>query len=58
LLTTTVTTTFPVAAPDGTLVWICVLLQLVTVAVVDAGPNLTVLVPWLVPKLEPIIVTA
>ena len=39
----TVTTTFPVVAPDGTVVAMLVLLQLVAVAVVPL--NLTVLVP-------------
>jgi hypothetical protein len=49
------TTTFPVVAPDGTGATMPVLLQLVTVAVVPL--NFTVLVPWLAPKFEPIIVT-
>ncbi len=49
------TTTFPVVAPDGTLVAILVALQLVTVAIVPL--NLTVLDPCVEPKFEPVIVT-
>jgi hypothetical protein len=52
----TVTTTFPVVAPLGTVVAMLVALQLVAVAVVPL--NLTVLVPWVEPKLLPVIVTA
>jgi hypothetical protein len=55
LLPPTVTTTFPVVAPLGTGTTIEVALQLVGVAVVPL--KLTVLVPWLAPKFEPLIVT-
>ena len=51
----TVTTTFPVVAPAGTGVTIDVPLQLVGVAEVPL--SLTVLVPWLLPKWVPVIVT-
>ena len=51
----TVTTTEPVVAPAGTGAVILVALQLVGVAVTPL--NLTVLVPWVAPKLEPLIVT-
>lgn len=51
----TVTTTFPVVAPLGTVATILVALQLVAVAVVPL--NLTVLVPCVDPKLVPVIVT-
>jgi len=51
----TVTTTFPVVAPLGTGTAMLVPLQLVGV---PADPlNVTVLVPWLVPKPVPVIVT-
>jgi hypothetical protein len=50
----TVTTTFPVVAPLGTVVTMVVLFQLVVVAVVPL--NLT-LFPEDVPKLVPVIVT-
>jgi len=49
------TTTFPVVAPDGTGTPILPALQVVGVAVVPL--NFTVLVPWLDPKLAPVIVT-
>jgi hypothetical protein len=52
----TVTTTFPVVAPDGTGTAMLVPLQLVGVAVVPL--NVTVLVPCGEPKLVPVIVTA
>jgi len=52
----TVTTTFPVVAPDGTDVTRPVALQLVTVAVVPL--NLTELAPCVDPKFVPVIVTA
>src|SRR5260370_1093218 len=52
----TVTTTYPVVAPLGTDVTMLVLLQFVGVAAVPL--NVTVLVPWLVPKLVPVIVIA
>jgi hypothetical protein len=52
----TVTTTLPVVAPEGTVVEILVLLQLDTLAGVPL--NCTVLVPWLDPKFEPVMVTA
>ena len=57
LLTTpdTVTTTFPVVAPLGTLATMLVALQLVGVAVVVL--NLSVLLPWVEPKFVPVIVT-
>jgi len=51
----TVTTTLPVAAPVGTGTAMLVALQLVGVAAVPL--NLTVLVPWVVPKFVPVIVT-
>jgi hypothetical protein len=51
----TVTTTFPVVVPVGTVVAMLVALQLVTVAVVPL--NLTVLVPCVAPKFVPVIVT-
>jgi hypothetical protein len=52
----TVTTTLPVVAPVGTDTTICPSLQLAGVA--DVPLKLTVLVPWVVPKLVPVIVTA
>jgi hypothetical protein len=55
LLPPTVTTTFPVVAPAGTGTAIELALQLLGVAVVPL--KLTVLVPWLAPKFEPLIVT-
>src|SRR5438552_7555738 len=51
----TVTTTFPVVAPLGTGATILVALQLVGVAAVPL--NVTVLVPCVVPKFAPVIVT-
>src|SRR6266849_886571 len=51
----TVTTTFPVVAPDGTGTMIDVAVQLVGVAVVPL--NVTVLVPCDDPKFVPVIVT-
>ena len=51
----TVTTTFPVVAPLGTGATMLVALQLVGVAAVPL--NLTVLVPCVVPKFVPVIVT-
>jgi hypothetical protein len=51
----TVTTTFPVVAPVGTVATMLVALQLV--AVVAVPLNLTVLVPWVAPKFAPAIVT-
>src|SRR5713226_5497095 len=51
----TVTTTFPVVAPAGTGATMLVALQLVGVANVPL--NVTVLVPWVVPKFVPVIVT-
>src|SRR6266852_968121 len=51
----TVTTTFPVVAPAGTGATMLVARQLDGVA---NGPlNVTVLVPWVVPKFVPVIVT-
>jgi hypothetical protein len=51
----TVTTTFPVVAPLGTVAAMLVALQLVAVAVVPL--NFTVLLPWVEPKFVPAIVT-
>jgi hypothetical protein len=51
----TVTTTFPVVAPTGTVATMLVALHVVTVAVVVL--NLTVLVPWVDPNAVPAIVT-
>ncbi len=51
----TVTTTLPVVAPIGTGTAMLVALQLVGVA--DVPLNLTVLVPWGLPKFVPAIVT-
>ena len=51
----TLTTTFPVVAPEGTFVAMLVEPQLITAAVVPL--KLTVLPPWLVPKFVPVIVT-
>jgi hypothetical protein len=51
----TVTTTLPVVAPAGTGATMLVALQLVGVAAVPL--NVTVLVPWVVPKLAPATVT-
>jgi hypothetical protein len=50
------TTTFPVLAVKGTVVWILVALQLMTVA--NTPLKETVPLPWVVPKLLPEIVTA
>jgi hypothetical protein len=50
------TTTFPVVAPEGTVVAMLVALQLVTVAAVPL--NFTVPLPWVAPKFVPVIVTA
>jgi hypothetical protein len=52
----TVTTTVPVVAAPGTGTLMLVVLQFVGVAAVPL--NLTVLVPWVVPKFAPAIVTA
>ena len=52
----TVTTTFPVVAPLGTVTPILVELQLVTVAAVPL--NLTVLLPCVEPNVVPLIATA
>lgn len=51
-----VTTTLPVVAPAGTVTPMLVALQLVTAAAVPL--NVTVLLPWVAPKLLPVIVTA
>ena len=51
----TVTTTFPVVAPVGTVATMLVELQLVGVAVVPL--NFTVPEPWLDPKFDPVMVT-
>ena len=51
----TVTTTFPVFAPTGTVVAMLVGLQLVTLAAVPA--KVTMLAPWLAPNPVPAIVT-
>ena len=50
------TTTLPVLAPVGTVATIDVALQLVIVVTVVVL-NFTVLVPWVVPKFVPVIVT-
>jgi len=52
----TLTTTFPVVAPDGTSTTTLVALQLVGVAVIPL--NVAVLVPCVAPKFAPAIVTA
>jgi hypothetical protein len=52
----TVTTTFPVVAPVGTVTPMLVALQLEYV-VAGVPPKVTVLLPRLVPKLVPLIVT-
>jgi len=52
----TVTVTEPVLAPTGTAATMLVLLQLFTAAGVPL--KLTVLVPWVDPKPDPVIVTA
>jgi len=51
----TVTTTFPVVAPAGTVALMLVALQAVGVAATPL--SLTVLVPWVAPKFAPAIVT-
>jgi hypothetical protein len=51
----TVTTTFPVVAPVGTVATMLVALQLVALATVPL--NFTVLVPWVEPNPVPVIVT-
>jgi hypothetical protein len=51
----TVTITFPVVAPVGTVTWMLDAPQLVAVAIVPL--NLTVLDPWLFPKFVPVMVT-
>ena len=52
----TVTTTFPVLAPVGTVTPMLVALQPENV-VAGVPPKVTVLLPWLVPKFVPLIVT-
>ena len=52
---TTVTTTLPVVAPEGTGTMMLVSLQLVGLAATPL--NVTVLVPRVPPKVEPVIVT-
>src|SRR5260370_17135495 len=49
------TTTLPVVAPDGTVATTLDALQVLTVAVVPL--NFTVLLPWVDPKFDPVIVT-
>jgi len=51
----TVTTTFPVVAPLGTVTLMLVALQLVGVPAVPL--NVTVLVPCVAPKFVPVIIT-
>src|SRR5205823_13565823 len=51
----TCTTTFPVVAPEGTVTAMLVAVQLEALAVVPL--NVTVLLPWVDPKLVPVIVT-
>jgi hypothetical protein len=53
----TVTTTFPVDAPVGTVVTIEVAVQFPEVTVAVVAPNLMVLVPWGDPKFVPVTVT-
>ena len=53
----TVTSTFPVAAPAGTLTVILFALQLIALPAL-VPLKVTVLLPWLLPKLLPMIVTA
>jgi hypothetical protein len=53
----TVTTTFPVLAPTGTLMVMLVALHAVAVPA-DVPLKVTVLVPWLAPKFVPVTVTA
>jgi hypothetical protein len=53
----TVTTTFPVVAPEGTGTTMLVALQHVPQTVAAVPLNLTVLVLWVEPKLVPVIVT-
>jgi hypothetical protein len=53
----TVTTTFPLAVPVGTVVVMAVGVQLGAVTVAALVPNLTVFVPGVDPKLLPLIVT-
>jgi hypothetical protein len=53
----TVTTTLPVVAPVGTVTTMPVALQPVTLALLLAPLNITVLLPWAAPKLVPVIVT-
>src|SRR5947209_6901292 len=55
LLPDTVTITFPLVAPVGTVATMLVALQLVTAAVVPL--NFTVLLPCVAPKFEPAMVT-
>jgi hypothetical protein len=52
----TVTTTFPVVAPEGTVTPMLVAFQPVTVAAVPL--KVTVLLPWVAPKFVPLMVTA
>ena len=52
----TVTTTFPVVAPDGTVATMLVALQLVA-SPAETPPNVTALEPCDVPKFVPVIVT-
>ena len=51
----TVTTTFPLVTPEGTVATICVPLQVAAVAVTPL--KATVLLPWVAPKAVPLIVT-
>jgi hypothetical protein len=51
-----VTTTFPIVAPTGTATTIELEVQLLTTAAIAL--NATVLVPWVAPKLVPLIVTS
>jgi hypothetical protein len=51
----TVTTTFPVVAPEGTVAVMLLVVHELAVAVVPL--NVTVLLPWLPPKLDPVMVT-
>ena len=51
----TVTTTFPVVAPGGTVTVMLVAIQFVATTIVPL--NVTVLLPWPAPKFAPAIVT-
>ena len=52
----TVTTTLPVRAAAGTLTVMLVAVQ-IDAAPAEAPPNVTVLLPWLLPKFVPVMIT-